>query len=83
MTTFSPLREKLLKALLQAALAGYHHLCAHYQSVKSEMRDQSDHDLFEEVKHHPPLHLRHLLASLELMQRGYYLCDIRDARNEP
>lgn len=37
MTTFSPLRETLLKALLKAALAGYHHLSAHFQKVKADV----------------------------------------------
>lgn len=53
MTTFSPLRETLLKALLKAALAGYHHLSAHFQKVKAEMTELSDYDLFEETKRHP------------------------------
>ncbi|EHD2263212.1 hypothetical protein ABHP77_000716 [Vibrio cholerae] len=83
MTTHSPFREKLLKAVLTAALAGYHHLSAHYQKVKREMNELSDHDLFEEAKQHPVLHLRCLLASVELMKRGYYLSDIRDVRNGP
>ncbi|EGR2424946.1 hypothetical protein FLL67_09850 [Vibrio cholerae] len=83
MTTFSPLRETLLKALLKAALAGYHHLSAHFQKVKAEMTELSDHDLFEETKRYPALHLRCLLASFELMQRGYYLSEIRDVRNDP
>lgn len=83
MTTFSPFREKLLKALLKATLAGYHHLSIHYQKVKQEMSDLSDHDLFEETKRHPTFHLRSLLASIELMQRGYYLSDIRDIKNDP
>ncbi len=82
MTAFSPLREKLLKALMQAALASYHHLSAHFQKVKAEMTELSDHDLFEETKHHPTLHLRSLLASFELIQRGYYLSDIRDVKND-
>ncbi|WP_260258801.1 hypothetical protein [Vibrio intestinalis] len=82
MTTLSPFREALLKALLKAALASYHHLSAHYQQVKREMIDLSDHDLFEETKRHPALHLHCLLASLELMHRGYYLSDIRDVRND-
>ncbi|WP_232700549.1 hypothetical protein [Vibrio parahaemolyticus] len=46
------------------------------------MTELSDHDLFEETKHHPTLHLRCLLASFELMQRGYYLSDIRDVGND-
>ncbi len=47
------------------------------------MNELSDHDLFEEAKQHPVLHLRCLLASVELMKRGYYLSDIRDVRNDP
>ncbi|EKL0030459.1 hypothetical protein PP666_000432 [Vibrio vulnificus] len=82
MTTFSPFREKLLKALLQTSIMGCHHLSAYCQKVRSEMSEWSDHDLFEETKRHPALHLRCILASLELMKRGYYLSDIRDVRND-
>ena len=73
-------REQILKALLQTALAGYQQLSAHYQRTKQELEELGDYDLFEIIRHVPRLHLRHLLATCVLMQRGYYLSDIREER---
>ncbi|ANU38158.1 hypothetical protein [Vibrio scophthalmi] len=75
-------REQLLKALLQTALAGYQQLSAHYQRTKQELEELSDYDLLDIIKHVPRLHMRHLLATCVLMQRGYYLSDIREIRRD-
>ncbi|EMI4402054.1 hypothetical protein ACWOKM_003155 [Vibrio parahaemolyticus] len=83
MTVFSPFTQKVLKALISGAVASYPHVSAHYQRVRREMSELSDFDLFEETKNHPVIHIRCVAASLELIQRGYSLSDIRDERNDP
>jgi predicted polyphosphate/ATP-dependent NAD kinase len=77
------MKEHLAKIMLQAALAGYHHLSEQYQRTKAIVKDASDYDLFDMVKSHPAIHLTRLLATVELMQRGYLLSEIHAVSKDP
>ncbi|WP_375752876.1 hypothetical protein [Vibrio sp. HN007] len=83
MTFNHSMKEKLAKIMLQAALAGYQHLSEQYQRTKAIVKDASDYDLFDMVKLHPTIHLTRLLATIELLQRGYLLSEIQAVSKDP
>ncbi|PHN84544.1 hypothetical protein CSB62_19080 [Vibrio splendidus] len=82
MPNISPLKEQLTKALIRVALASCHYLNEQYQHFKKEVEQSSDHELFEFVQRLSSPHLKRLLATIELMNRGYLLSEILEAAKD-
>lgn len=78
MNKHSPsLRRTLSLLLLQVITKGGHYLHAQYQKALDEMKEHSDHDLFELVRTSSSTQTLRWAAVRELLSRGYLLKEIR------
>ena len=78
MNKHSPsLRRALSVLLLQVITKGGHYLHAQYQKALDEVKEHSDHDLFELVRTSSSTQTLRWAAVRELLSRGYLLKEIR------
>ncbi|ELL0572516.1 hypothetical protein Q6U63_001832 [Vibrio fluvialis] len=71
------LRRTLSVLLLQVITKGGHYLHAQYQKARDEVKEHSDHDLFELVRSCSSTQALRWAAVRELLGRGYLLKEIR------
>jgi hypothetical protein len=78
MNKHSPsLRRTLSLLLLQVITKGGHYLHAQYQKALDEVKEHSDHDLFELVRTSSSTQTLRWAAIRELLSRGYLFKEIR------
>ena len=75
-------KKQILVALIKVILSGCHHLNHQYQHLKEEIGECTDHELFEHVKLLSPTHFKRILATVELIRRGYLLSEILEIAND-
>ncbi|GHZ54707.1 Hypothetical protein VCSRO174_3065 [Vibrio cholerae] len=73
------LRRVLSVLLLQVITKGGRYLHAQYQKARDEVKEHSDHDLFELVRTSSSTQALRWAAVRELLERGYLLKEIRQA----